>query len=92
MVSISSPRVSSFIAIVLLTIYLLIVTSDVGEELGPNVELVFLLVVGTFIAMAAFNFAANEIKQTEGATSLFDISKRKLLSIFLNIIKLSGLF
>ncbi|OLS23764.1 MAG: hypothetical protein HeimC2_25030 [Candidatus Heimdallarchaeota archaeon LC_2] len=84
MVSISSPRVSSFIAIVLLTIYLLLVTSDENETfINPDVQLVFLLIVGTFIAIAAFNFAANEIKQTEGATSLFDISKKKLISIFL---------
>lgn len=84
MVSISSPRVSSFIAIVLVTIYLLLVTNDEnGTYLNEDVELVFLLVVGTFIAIAAFNFAANEIKQTEGASSLFDLSFRKLFSIIL---------
>ncbi|MFV2016134.1 MAG: hypothetical protein ACC656_11940, partial [Candidatus Heimdallarchaeota archaeon] len=53
MVSITSTRGSSTTAILLLTGYMFIVTQEFFEGLiTSDVELIFLLTVGTFIAIA----------------------------------------
>lgn len=84
MVSITSTRGSSATAILLLTGYLIVVTRGFADELiNSEIELFFLLTIGGFIAMATFNFAATEIKLTEGVGSIFDIPKSKLIGILL---------
>ncbi|MHA2028789.1 MAG: hypothetical protein ACW99Q_05315 [Candidatus Kariarchaeaceae archaeon] len=82
MVSITSTRGSSITAIILLSIYLVLVNS-LNKRFNSDIKLFFLLTISTFIAIAAFNFAASEIKLTEGVNSILELPKTKLLGILL---------
>jgi hypothetical protein len=78
----TSPRVTAFIAIIALIFYTIILTT--GEEdlkSDTDFQLTFLLIFGGLVGVAAFNFAASELKETEGAQSIFELGIKKLLGI-----------
>ena len=84
MVSLTNPRVSSAIAVIILSIYVLVIYLEIPAiQDNQTIQLLILLTIGTFIFIAAFNFAANEIKKTEGVIYAFDLPFRKLFGIFL---------
>ena len=80
----TSPRVSAFIAVIALIFYTIIITTG-EEELKSDTELqlTFLLIFGGLVGIAAFNFAANELKETEGTQSVFELGFGKLLGIII---------
>ncbi|MHA2250724.1 MAG: sister chromatid cohesion protein PDS5 [Candidatus Kariarchaeaceae archaeon] len=82
---ITSPRLASAIATLIAIIYTTIIVSDEssGGDLYNNsdLQLVFLLIFGTFVGFAAFNFAGKELKETEGVQSVFELGLIKFLGI-----------
>ncbi len=82
----TSPRVSGILAVLILIIYVVMITGG-GEDndLADNSEfqLMFLLILGGLIGMAAFNFAAKELKETDGVNSVTELGLTKFAGISL---------
>lgn len=78
---ITSPRISSLIAIIILIFY--VILSYYNIPLPFEFQLVIILLISTFIGIAAFNFAGNELKSTAGVFSVFELGFKKLLGIIL---------
>lgn len=81
MVSLSNPRTSSFLAILVLILFMFINIG--GIELGFEIQLTILLIMSAFIVIAAFNFASNSMKEAAGVRSVFELGFVKLISVSL---------
>ncbi len=79
--NITSPRISSLIALLIVFIYSGIVYSI--NDLRFEFELIIILFMSTFVGIAAFNFALRELKETYGVLSAFDLGFKKLFAILI---------
>lgn len=81
MVSLTSPRFSSLLAIISLILFTFI--NFTLDDVPVQLQIFMLLLISFFIGIAAFNFAANELKDTAGISYTIELGFGKILSILL---------
>ena len=76
-----NPKVSSILAIIAVSVY--IALHSILIDVTTDLNFIFMILIGGLIGIAAFTFAAEEVKDTEGLHYTLDISLGKLVGIFL---------
>lgn len=80
---ITSPRIASFISILVALLYVIGLSRFQDFFLTTQVILIFIFVISLFIFIAAFNFAGNELKDTEGVLSVLELPILKIFATFI---------
>ncbi len=75
----TNPRFASLMAIIALLVY--VALNIMVEELEIGIRLGLLVLISIFIGLAAFNFAANEMKETAGVSFTLELGFKKIIAI-----------